>query len=106
MAGRNKKSETKPKPAVELDRSIAPNLKRWRKTRGYSQEELADRAELHRTEVGLLENSGREPKYGIILKLAGALEISPGELFKGAAFVPAESEKGHFAYDQPKPDPD
>lgn len=104
MAGRKKKTETEPKPAVELDRSIAPNLRHWRKARGYSQEELADRAELHRTEVGLLENSGREPKFGIILKLAGALEIEPGELFKGAAFVPAEAKKGFFAYDKPKPD--
>jgi transcriptional regulator with XRE-family HTH domain len=104
VAGRKKLSETERKPEVELARSIAINLKRWRKERGYSQEKLADRADLHRTEVGLLENSKREPKFGIILKLAGALEIEVGELFKGAAFVPGDARRGHFVYDEAGPD--
>jgi transcriptional regulator with XRE-family HTH domain len=102
VAGRKKKDETEPKPSIDLDRSIGPNLKRWREIRGFSQEELAQRAEVHRTEIGLLERGGREPKAGIVTKLAGALGISQGALFEGFAFVPSESGQGHFSYRLPE----
>jgi transcriptional regulator with XRE-family HTH domain len=73
--GGSPKNETEAKPAIDLDRSFGPNLQFWRAKRGYSQERLAELAEIHRTEVGLLENGRREPKYGVINKLAGALGI-------------------------------
>lgn len=103
MAGRKPKNETDPKPTVDLDRSFGPNLTYWRRKRGYSQEQLAELAEIHRTEVGRLENGVREPKFGIINKLAGALEIEQGELFKGTTFAPSEGGKGHFSYDPYEP---
>jgi transcriptional regulator with XRE-family HTH domain len=106
VAGRRKKSETVPKPSVDLDRSFGPNLRHWRNERGYSQERLAQRADLHRTEIGLLERGEREPKLGIITKLAGALDISPTVLFEGVAFVPSDSGQGHFAYDPPEREPE
>jgi transcriptional regulator with XRE-family HTH domain len=105
VAGRRKKSETVPKPSVDLDRSFGPNLRRWRGRRGYSQEKLAQLADLHRTEIGLLERGEREPKLGIITKLAGALEVSPNALFEGLEFVPSENGQGHFSYLPPPPDP-
>ena len=105
VAGRRKKSETPPKPSVDLDRSFGPNLRHWRNKRGYSQERLAQRADLHRTEIGLLERGEREPKLGIITKLAGALGVSPNVLFEGLAFVPSETEQGHFTYDPPEREP-
>jgi transcriptional regulator with XRE-family HTH domain len=98
VAGRKPKSETDPKPAVDLDRSFGPNLKYWREKRDYSQERLAELAEIDRTEVGRLERGEREPKFGIINKLAGALEIEQAELFKGTAFTPSEVGNGHFTY--------
>jgi transcriptional regulator with XRE-family HTH domain len=101
VAGRRKKSETVPKPSVDLDRSFGPNLRHWRNKRGYSQERLAQRADLHRTEIGLLERGEREPKLGIITKLAGALGVSSNVLFEGLAFVPSDSGQGHFTYDPP-----
>lgn len=103
MPGRRKKSETPPKPSVDLDRSFGPNLRRWRTRRGYSQERLAQLADLHRTEIGLLERGEREPKLGIITKLAGALAISPSALFEGLEFVPEENGQGHFTYATPPP---
>lgn len=104
MAGRRKKSETVPKPSVDLDRSFGPNLRRWRDKRGYSQEKLAQLADLHRTEIGLLERGEREPKLGIITKLAGALGVAPDVLFEGLQFVPSESGQGHFTYAVPEQD--
>lgn len=102
MVGRRKKAETEPKPSIDLDRSIGPNLRRLRTRRGLSQERLAQLAEIHRTEVGLLENGKREPKAGIIAKLAGALQIPPGELFTGFEFVPSDSGESHFSYEDPE----
>lgn len=66
--------------------------------RGHSQEKLAQLADVHRTEIGLLERGEREPKFGIIAKLAGALEVSPDALFEGFEFAPSESGHGHFTY--------
>ena len=105
MAGRRKKSETVPKPSVDLDRSFGPNLRRRRDERGYSQEKLAQLADVHRTEIGLLERGQREPKLGIIAKLAGALEVSPNVLFEGLEFVPSDSGQGHFTYAGPEQEP-
>ena len=104
MAGRKRKEETDPKPSVELERSVGSNLRRLRKQHGYSQEALAERAEVHRTEVGLVERGERDPGSNMIMKLAGALGVDPGALLAGAAFVPSEDgREAHFIYDLPEP---
>jgi transcriptional regulator with XRE-family HTH domain len=48
-----------------------------------TQEELADRAELHRTEIGLLERGLRVPRIDTLLRLAAALAVEPAELLVG-----------------------
>ncbi len=68
---------------------FAANLRRARTTAGISQEELGNRCDLHRTEISLLERAGREPRLGTIVKLAGALETTPGELCTGISWVAA-----------------
>jgi transcriptional regulator with XRE-family HTH domain len=62
---------------------FAVNLRRARKAAGISQEELAKRCELHRTEVSLLERGGREPRLGTMVKLATALDTTPEALCVG-----------------------
>ena len=62
---------------------FAANLRRARATAGISQEELADRCELHRTEVSLLERGGREPRLGTLVKLATALGTTAEALCEG-----------------------
>jgi transcriptional regulator with XRE-family HTH domain len=49
---------------------FAINLRKARKAKGISQEELGFRCDLHRTEISLLERGGREPRLGTIVKLA------------------------------------
>jgi transcriptional regulator with XRE-family HTH domain len=46
-----------------------------------SQEDLADRAGLHRTYVGGIERGERNVSFGNLLRLAGALGVRPSELF-------------------------
>ncbi len=100
MAGRKRKDQTVQKPLVELERSYGRNLRRIRNERGYSQEALAFRAEVHRTEVSLLERGKRDPGVNMTLRLAGALGVRPGELLTGAAFIPSEDGRdAHFTYD-------
>ena len=102
MAERRKKDDKGPKESIDLNRAIGPNVRRWRKKRGLSQEELAEAAGIHRTQVGLVERGEREPGLGNISRLAGALEIPPGALFNGFEFIPGKSEEGFFSYEMPE----
>lgn len=68
--------------SVLLDRASA-NLAAARRKAGLTQEELADRCGLHRTEISLLERGGREPRLGTLIKLAEALGVPPEKLCKG-----------------------
>lgn len=60
----------------------------WRKRLGFSQEELAERAELHRTYVSDVERGARNLSLESITRLANALAITVAELF------PAETTNG------------
>ena len=68
---------------------FASNLRQARTKVGISQEELGNRCDLHRTEISLLERAGREPRLATIVKLAGSLETTPGELCAGISWNPA-----------------
>lgn len=71
---------------------MAANLKRCRAAAGISQEEVGERAGLHRTEVGLLERGARVPRIDTLIKLATALEVDAGELLAGIVWAPAVTE--------------
>lgn len=51
---------------------------------GLSQEELAFRAEMHRSYLGDVECGKRNPSLKNILKICKALKISAADLFKSA----------------------
>ena len=55
-------------------------LQALRKAREFSLEELAERAGLHRTAIGLIERGEREPTLSTALKLAAGLGASLDEL--------------------------
>lgn len=71
------------------------NLFRLRRKGQLSQEEVAVRAAVHRTEIGLLEN-GRAPRLDTIVKLLGALEVEPEVLLGGMDWTPSAPKEGHF----------
>jgi transcriptional regulator with XRE-family HTH domain len=78
------------------------NLARCRKRAGLSQEELGYRAGLHRTEIGLLERGERTPRADTIVKLAGSVPVSVGELFAGLRWMPGRVERGGFEVAEPQ----
>lgn len=57
-------------------------LKKLRVARGFSQEELAFRAEVHRTYVSQLERGVKSPSLKTIARLARALGLSPSALVR------------------------
>lgn len=71
---------------------FAANLRQARETAGVSQEELAERIEVHRTEISLLERGGREPRLGTLVKLAVALDTTPEALCAGIAWDPKKRD--------------
>jgi transcriptional regulator with XRE-family HTH domain len=79
-------------------RRIGANLKRERILAGLSQEQLAQRASLHRTAIGLLELGHRTARADTLLQLAGALSISPGDLFDGVYWTPDGRGGGAFTF--------
>jgi transcriptional regulator with XRE-family HTH domain len=56
-------------------------IRRRRRELDLSQEELAERAELHRTYISDIERGDRNPSLENIEKLAKALEISIADIF-------------------------
>ena len=77
------------------------NLARRRKAVGLSQEETAVRASLHRTAVGQLERGERVARVDTLIKLAGSLEIEPGELLIGLSWQPGGTRVGRFELPDP-----
>jgi transcriptional regulator with XRE-family HTH domain len=51
--------------------------------RGWSQEELGDRAGVHRTFIGQLERGQRSVSLSNLLKVAAGLDVDPAELVQG-----------------------
>jgi transcriptional regulator with XRE-family HTH domain len=62
-----------------------------------SQEELGALAGLHRTEIGMLEQGARLARVDTLMKLAGALGISPTVLLEGIKWLPGGEGSGRFS---------
>ncbi|HEX5714306.1 MAG TPA: helix-turn-helix transcriptional regulator [Solirubrobacterales bacterium] len=74
--------------AVDLARCFGDNVCLARRTADLTQEELGFLAALHRTEISQLERGIRLARIDTLIKLAGALQVPPGDLLKGMAWTP------------------
>ena len=81
---------------MTVAQQFGSNLARLRKRADMSQEELAWGASVHRTEVSQLERGLRVARVDTVAKLAGALEVNPGEFFEGIAWTPGSVRPGGF----------
>ncbi len=84
-------------PPVEIAALFGENLARCRERAELSQEELGIRAELHRTEISQLERGLRVARIDTLVKLAGALEVTPADLIDGISWTPGTMTRGGFA---------
>ena len=88
-------------PLVTDERRVAvafgQRLAQLRTEQELAQEELADRAEVHRTAVANLERGTNVPRLDTVLKLASALGISPCQLIEGLPeWQPPRRAPGRF----------
>jgi transcriptional regulator with XRE-family HTH domain len=61
---------------------LGQRIRALRHAQNLSQEELAERAEVHVTYLSALECGKRNPSMAIFFSLAHALKIAPGELLR------------------------
>jgi transcriptional regulator with XRE-family HTH domain len=61
-------------------RLFARRLRELRDQAGISQEKLAEKANLHRNTVGIIERGLQVPTLDVIVKLAHALDMKPYQL--------------------------
>jgi transcriptional regulator with XRE-family HTH domain len=57
-------------------------VRKLRESRGLTQEELAERAEVSGTYVGFIERGDNVPTLTIVLQIASALGVRPAELLR------------------------
>lgn len=65
---------------LESAAAFGRTVRRRRREQGISQEELADRAGLHRTFISMIERGVRNPSLDVVYKLADALETTAAAL--------------------------
>ena len=67
---------------TEVQSVLAYNIKKCRKTKGLTQEQLAEKAQTSTNYLGSIETGKKYPSPQMMDKLAKALDINPLELFK------------------------
>jgi len=72
------------------------NLRRARKELDMTQEELGRRSSHHRTQIAAMERGERLPRIDTLLRVAGALEVSPERLLDGIQWRPGSHIPGAF----------
>ena len=69
---------------MRLRQRIAANIRHLRREKGWSQEELAARAGIHRTYMGAVERSEKSISADVLEKLGEALEVDAAVLLTQA----------------------
>ena len=65
---------------MEIEGKLAERVRELRHERGWSQEELADRAGLHRTFISQIERAVKRTTIRSVNKLAKAFDVKMGDL--------------------------
>jgi len=80
---------------------FAANVERARRQHDYSVERLAERSGIERGELEAIMRGETEARVDSVLRLAGALEVTPAELYEGVAWVPDGQGGGEFRIEEP-----
>lgn len=67
---------------IKIEKKLGKHCRELRCKAGYSQEELADIAGIHRTYLGGIERGERNPSLKNIERIAKALKVPIYELFR------------------------
>jgi len=72
-----------PQPLSPATKTLGARVREYRHEQGWSQEELARRAQLHWTFVGQVERGLRNISLHNLLRLAKGLQVDPADLVRG-----------------------
>lgn len=61
---------------------LGKELQRARKEAGFSQEQLAEEAGVHRTYISLLERDVKSPTVDVLLRICRALDMKASDILK------------------------
>lgn len=67
----------------DLQRAVGRNLRRYRESRGLSQEAFADLVGVHRTYMGGVERGERNLTLKSVERFAAVIKVDPLELLQG-----------------------
>ncbi len=67
---------------MDIRARLGANVRRLRVEKGWTQEDYADRAGIHRTYVSDIERGRRNPTITVVEKLAKALKVSASVLIE------------------------
>ena len=73
---------------------LGPRIRRIRRGLDMSQENLADNAGIHRTQISLIEHGEQLPRIDTLIRLAGGLGVAPCELLGGIFWEVGGSRPG------------
>ena len=65
---------------MDIRTRLGRNVRRLREAKGWSQEDYADRAGIHRTYVSDIERGRRNPTITVVEKLARPFGVTAGQL--------------------------
>ncbi len=71
---------------MDILRVVGKNIRKLRESKGYSQEELAEKAGLKRSYLGHIERGDRNVTLTSLNQIAGALKVHPSVLMLSDAF--------------------
>lgn len=69
---------------MDIQKRLGRNVRRLRLREGWSQEDYAERADIHRTYLSDIERGERNPTIKVVEKLAVALGVSASDLLTDA----------------------
>lgn len=87
---------------MDITERFGENLLRIRQARKLSQENVAEMAEIHRTQVSLLERGQQQPLLETVVRLAGALDVPVDALFEGILWQASPVGRGRFLVEEPR----
>lgn len=70
---------------------VGERIRARRKRLGLSQEDVADLAEMHVTNIGKIERGQSNPSLTTLVRVAGVLDCDPGSFLAGLSLVDVPS---------------
>ena len=67
---------------MDIRKILGANLKRLRTAKGWSQEDYAFEAGIHRTYISDIERGARNPTIEVLVKLAAPLGVEAADLIR------------------------